>query len=111
MCVHTHEGTLVKTCKLCPHPLYTAVPPFNSSGPGMFYKGAEVTWASACRVLGPGSVVGVAVMAARAPCPVWCGRRAAEREPLTTGFRALAPAYLVLGWFHGGQLVSLVIQS
>lgn len=46
-----------------------------------------------------------------APCPVWCGRRAAEREPLTTGFRALAPAYLVLGWFHGGQLVSLVIQS
>lgn len=104
MCVHTHEGALVKTCKLRPHPLYTAVPPFNSSGPGMFYKRAEVTWVSACRVLGPGSVVGVAVMAAQAlgglpvPCGVAGGQRRGSLSP--QGLEPWPP----LTWSWGGSM-------
>lgn len=94
----------VPLCRLCPHPLYTAVHPFNSSGLGMSSKWAEVSWASECRALGPGSVVGVTVTVAQASgglpvlCVVWL--EAAEREPLATGFRALAP----LTWSCGGSM-------
>lgn len=70
----------------------------------MFYKGAEVTWASACRVLGPGSVVGVAVMAAQAlgrlpvPCGVAGGQRRGSLSP--QGLEPWPP----LTWSWGGSM-------